>query len=199
MPKRDARVDDYIEKSPEFAQPVLNHIRKLVHEACPEVEETLKWRFPNFLHKGMLCSMAAFKNHCSIGFWKRQLILDKKRNPGKGMGQFGHITAISDLPPRKVLLGYIKEAVRLNEQGIKVPKAKPKRKKVLVIPDVLKEALKRNKKALAAFDNFSYTHKKEYVDWIIEAKREETRVLRLATAIKWLAEGKSRHWKYANC
>ena len=199
MPKRDDRVDVYIAKSAEFAQPILNHIRKLVLEACPEAEETLKWRFPNFLYKGMLCSMAAFKNHCSFGFWKRSLLFDKKSSVGQGMGQFGRITSISDLPPKNVLLGYIKEAVRLNEEGVKVPKARPKRKKPLAIPASLKAALRKNKKALATFDNFSYTHKKEYVDWISEAKREETRDQRLATAIKWMAEGKSRHWKYTNC
>ena len=199
MPKRDARVDAYIAKSQEFARPILNHIRKLVLEACPEAEETLKWSFPNFLYKGMLCSMAAFKNHCSFGFWKRRLIFDKKSSARKGMGQFGRITSISDLPPKKILIGYMKEAVRLNEEGIKVPKAKRRRQKVLAIPDSLKEAMKKNKKASATFEEFSYTHKKEYVDWITEAKREETRDQRLATAIKWLAEGKSRHWKYVNC
>ncbi len=194
MPKRDARVDTYIAKSPEFAQPILNHIRKLVLEACPEAEETLKWSFPNFLYKGMLCSVAAFKNHCSFGFWKRKLIfVNKKVSSGEGMGQFGRITSISDLPPKNVLLGYIKEAVRLNEEGVKVPKARPKRKKPLAIPAPLKSALSKNKKALATFENFSYTHKKEYVDWINEAKREETRDQRLTSAIKWMAEGKSRH------
>ena len=199
MPKRDVRVDGYIAKSAEFAQPILNHIRKLVLEAYPEAEETLKWSFPNFLYKGMLCSMAAFKNHCSFGFWKRRLIFDKKSSAGKGMGQFGRITSISDLPPKNVLLGYIKEAVRLNEEGVKVPKARPKRKKPLAIPDHFMAALKKNKKALATFESFSYTHKKEYVDWIREAKREETRDQRLVSAVKWMAEGKSRHWRYVNC
>jgi len=199
MPKRDARVDAYIARSEEFTKPILNHIRKLVHKACPEVEETLKWTFPHFMHKGILCSVAAFKNHCSFGFWKRRLIFDKKSSAGEGMGQFGRITSISDLPPKNILLGYIKEAIRLNEEGIKVPKARPKRKKPLAIPDSLKAALRKNKKALATFENFSYTHKKEYVDWIREAKREATRDQRLVTAIQWMAEGKSRHWKYLNC
>jgi|SRR5882724_7060435 len=199
MPKRDARVDAYIARSEEFTKPILNHIRKLVHKACPEVEETLKWTFPHFMHKGILCSVAAFKNHCSFGFWKRRLIFDKKSSAGEGMGQFGRITSISDLPAKNILLGYIKEAIRLNEEGIKVPKARPKRKKPLAIPDSLKAALRKNKKALATFENFSYTHKKEYVDWIREAKREATRDQRLVTAIQWMAEGKSRHWKYLNC
>jgi uncharacterized protein YdeI (YjbR/CyaY-like superfamily) len=204
MGKRDARVDAYIEKSADFAKPILNHLRKLVHEGCPEVEESWKWSFPHFMHKGILCSMAAFKNHCAFGFWKGALVTGK--NDGaedlgeEAMGQFGRISAISDLPSEKVLLGYIKEATRLNDEGIKKPTpAKPKTKKELVIPSYFTAALKKNPKAQATFEKFSYSHKKEYVEWVTEAKREETRNQRLATALDWLEEGKSRHWKYANC
>ena len=115
------------------------------------------------------------------------------------MGHFGRIYSIADLPPDKTMLGYIKEAVRLNEEGIKVPKLKPKAKKELVVPDYFTSALRKNKKALATFDNFTYSHKKEYLEWITEAKREETRTQRLETAVAWLAQGKPRNWKYMNC
>ena len=204
MPKRDRRVDTYIANSAEFARPVLRHLRKLVHAGCPEVEETLKWNFPAFMHKGILCSMAAFKQHCTFGFWKWKLILGDKKHPGNGeqdgMGQFGRITSVSDLPKDNVLLGYINKAACLNEQGIKLP-ARPKRrqKKELVIPDYFISVLKENERALTTFQEFSYSHKKEYVEWITEAKREETRNQRIKTAIQWLSEGKSRHWKYAKC
>ena len=201
MGKKDARIDAYIAKSADFAKPILRHIRKLVHAADPEVEETLKWRFPHFMHKGILCGMAAFTRHCTFGFWKGALIFGK--NGGKSdeaMGQFGRITAISDLPKDAVMIGYIKEAARLNEAGAKLPsRPRTKTKKELVVPDYFLAALKKRKKALIAFEGFSNSHKKEYVDWISEAKREDKRQRRLATAVVWLAEGKSRHWKYANC
>src|SRR5213075_2440746 len=129
MGTQDPRIDAYIAKSADFAKPVLKHIRKLVHAACPDVEETLKWSMPFFMHEGILCSMAAFKNHCSFGFWKGTLIFGKDKGPGnnqdEAMGQFGRISAISDLPKDKVLIGYIKEAVRLNQTGARLP-PKPK-------------------------------------------------------------------------
>src|SRR2546425_7837010 len=138
MGTNDPRIDAYIAKSAGFAKPILNHIRKLVHAACPGVEETMKWSMPHFIHKGILCSMAAFKNHCSFGFWKRALIFPKGRAAGnrqdEGMGQFGRISAICDLPGEKVLIGYIKEAVRLNETGASLPaRAKPKERKELIV------------------------------------------------------------------
>ena len=190
MAIKDSRIDAYIAKSADFAQPILKHIRKLVHAACPDVEETMKWSFPHFDYKGMMCSMAAFKQHCSFGFWKGELILGKgpDGDRGEGMGQFGRITALSELPKDATLIGYIKNAVQLNEAGIKLPtSAKPKVKKELTVPDDLIAALKKNKKAQMAFENFSYSHKKEYVEWITEAKREETRKKRLETAIAWMA------------
>ncbi len=203
MGKKDPRVDAYIEKSADFAKPILRHIRSVVHAACPEVEETLKWSFPHFVHQGMLCHMAAFKAHCKFGFWKRALIFNGKgpdESGNKDAGRFGRITAISDLPGKKVLTGYVKEAARLNEAGIKLQsKTKPKERKALVAPACLTEALKRDKKAQAAFENFSYSHKKEYVEWIAGAKTEETRMKRVETAIQWMGQGRSRNWKYLKC
>jgi uncharacterized protein YdeI (YjbR/CyaY-like superfamily) len=200
MPKKDARVDAYIAKAADFAKPILRHLRNLVHTACPEVEETIKWRFPTFIYKGMLCGMAAFKEHCTFGFWKHALIFGEQENSADdGMGQFGKLTSVSQLPKDKVLLGHIKTAMRLNEEGIKVALPKPKARKELTVPDDLLAALKKNKAAGATFANFSYSHRKEYVEWLTEAKREETRQQRLATTIAWLAKGKPRNWKYANC
>jgi uncharacterized protein YdeI (YjbR/CyaY-like superfamily) len=204
MATKDPRVDTYIGKSADFAKPILTHIRELVHQACPEVEETLKWSMPFFTYKGMLCHMAAFKSHCSLGFWKSKLVTENENlssNDEKdGMGQFGRISSLKDLPSDKKMLAYIKEAKRLNDEGIQKPsKPKPKGARELAIPAELSAALKKSKKASAVFEGFSYSHKKEYVDWITEAKRDETKSQRLATTIAWLAEGKSRHWKYANC
>jgi uncharacterized protein YdeI (YjbR/CyaY-like superfamily) len=203
MPKKDPRVDAYIAKSADFARPILRHLRKLVHTACPDVEETLKWSMPAFMHKGILCGMAAFKEHCTLGVWKHSLITTKLAvddKSGEAMGQLGRIKSLADLPPDKVMLAYLKEAVRLNEEGVKI--ARPKRstvEKVLEVPEYFSAALKKNRKALETFENFSYSHKKEYVEWVAEAKREETRAQRIETSIAWLAEGKARNWKYMNC
>ena len=196
MPKQDPRVDTYIAKSADFAKPVLNRIRRLVRAACPEVEETLKWGMPHFVHKGMLCGMAAFKQHCTFHFWKSSLIFGKGKTREDAMGQFGRITSLADLPGDKILTGYLKKGVALNEAGIKKPRPKPKAKKSLIVPEYFLAALKKNKKARTTFMNFSPSCKGEYVEWITEAKRAETRVRRLQTAIQWLAAGKSRNWKY---
>ncbi len=198
MRKKDPRVDAYIAKSADFAKPILNHLRKLVHADCPEVEETMKWSFPHFEYKGVLCGMASFKNHCSFGFWKGELLGIKDGDKAEAaMGQFGRITKLSDLPGDKVLGHYIREAVKLNESGVKLPaRSRPKERQELVVPDDLASALRKNKKALPTFEKFSYSNKKEYVEWITEAKTEATRRKRLETAIEWMSEGKIRNWKY---
>jgi uncharacterized protein YdeI (YjbR/CyaY-like superfamily) len=196
MGKKDARVDKYIAESAEFARPILIHIREIIHKACPEVEEIIKWSFPNFSYKGNLCSMASFKNHCAFGFWKVSLMKDPDKifsaSEDGGMGNLGRISSLKDLPKDKVLIAYIKEAMALNEAGIKVIKEKPAEKKELVIPGYFTNALTKSKKAKDVFDAFSYSHKKEYIEWITEATRER----RIETAIKWLGEGKTRMWKY---
>lgn len=201
MPTIDPWVDDYIDRSAEFAKPILRHIREVVHKACPEVVETKKWSFPHFDYKGMLCSMAAFKEHCAFGFWKQSL-LDQSVLPAEktAMGSFGRITSIKDLPDDKTLKKLIAQAMKLNDAGIKVARPKPTgEKKELVIPEVLMEALAQHEAAAETFNNFPYSKKKDYVEWINEAKTDATRDKRLATSIEWLSEGKSRMWKYEKC
>jgi uncharacterized protein YdeI (YjbR/CyaY-like superfamily) len=197
MGKTDARVDAYIGISAAFAQPILKHLRRLVHSACPEVEETIKWGMPHFTHLGNLCHMAAFKRHCAFGFWRHKLIVGEGSN-AEAMGQFGRISAPAEMPPDKLLADYIRKAARLNEAGVKTPGRSAVKKK-LVVPAYFQAALKKNKKALAMFEGFSPSHRREYVDWITEAKREETRQARIKTALEWLAKGKPRNWKYMNC
>lgn len=198
MPSFDPRIDAYIEKSAEFAQPVMIHLRKLVHRACPEVQETLKWSMPSFEYKGILCGFSAFKEHCAFGFWKHSL-LDQKELNRDAMGSFGRITSKKDLPSDKTIIGLIHQAMELNEKGINVAKKKPAVKKDLVVPEILTKALAKNKKAQTNFDAFSYSKKKDYVEWITDAKTDATRDKRLATTVEWLAEGKSRNWKYEKC
>lgn len=197
----DPRVDAYIEKSNDFAKPILRHIRALVHEACPDLTETMKWSFPHFDYKGMFCSMASFKGHCAFGFWKHSLMDDAALPSEKtAMGSFGRITAISDLPDDETMKALIIKAVKLNDDGVKVVKTKPAaERKELFVPDILLEALARDEAAAATFNNFPYSKKKDYVEWISGAKSEATRDKRLATTIEWLAEGKARNWKYENC
>ncbi len=201
MAKKDPRIDTYIVKSADFAKPILNHLRALVHKACPDAEETMKWSFPHFDYKGeMMCSMAAFKQHCSFGFWKAALMKDPvliaNAKSEAAMGHLGRITSLKDVPADKIILGYIKEAMKLNDDNIKVAKPKPASKSELIIPLYFTAALKKNKKALAVFEGFSYSNKKEYVLWVTEAKTEDTRNKRLTQAIEWMAEGKVRNWKY---
>ena len=198
MGTRDPRIDAYIARAADFAQPILTHLREVVHEACPDVEETMKWSMPHFMYEGMLCGMSAFKQHCAFGFWKGGLIVKAGDRSGeKAMGQFGAIRSIEDLPPRRTIAKYVKEAMRLNEQGVKAPaRARPRNRGPVEVPADLEAALRRNRKARAAFDALSPSHRREYVEWITEAKREETRERRLETALEWMAEGKSRNWKY---
>ena len=196
MGSRDPRVDAYIRNAAPFAQPILTTIRDTVHASCPDVEEAMKWRFPHFLYKGMLCSMASFKQHAAFGFWKGSLVTGGPRS-ADAMGHFGRLTKASDLPSKKVLAGYIRKAALLNEQGVKEPRVKRKAPpKTLTIPADLSAAFKKSQKAQAGFDALSPSHKREYLEWITEAKGAETRARRLAQAIEWMAEGKSRNWKY---
>jgi hypothetical protein len=195
MGKRDPRVDAYIANSADFAKPVLRHIRALVHEACPQVEETIKWRMPHFDYDGILCGMAAFKEHCAFHIWKGSLIVGG--GAPEAMGNFGRITKVSDLPSKTTIMGYIKQAMKLREDRVKNPtRSKPRKQSEVVVPIELASALKKNKKAAAAFEGFPPSHKREYAEWISDAKREETRRRRVETAVEWMIEGKSRNWKY---
>jgi uncharacterized protein YdeI (YjbR/CyaY-like superfamily) len=201
MPTYDPRVDEYIDRSADFAKPILTHLRGLVHKACPEITETLKWSMPAFEYKGIVCGIAAFKEHCTFGFWKHSLLeYDGFSTENTAMGSFGRITSRKDLPSDKVIVELVKRAVELNEKGIKVEKKKSNGdRKELVVPEILTAALKKNKAARETFEKFPYSCKKEYVEWITEAKTEPTRDKRLATTIEWLAEGKRRNWKYEKC
>ncbi len=200
MANKDKRIDVYIANSPDFARPILIHLRDLVHAACPNVEETIRWGFPHFDHKGIMCSVASFKNHCAFGFWKASLMKDAevlKYNNQKAMGHAGKIQSLPDLLSDKIIILQIKEAMKLNEDGIKLPERKNEDKKpVLITPDILKKELVRNRKASNTYKNLSFTHKNEYIEWIEEAKNEATKQKRILTTIEWLMEGKTRNWKY---
>jgi uncharacterized protein YdeI (YjbR/CyaY-like superfamily) len=200
MSTRDPRVDAYIQKQAEFARPILERLREAVHKGCPDVTETVKWSMPFFMRKAILCHMAAFKAHCSFGFWKGNLVVGKSEKSEEGMGQFGRIESLKDLPSDKVLIGYVKKAVELDEAGVKrEPKREPRAPIPTEPPADLAAGLKKNKKARETFEKFRPSHKREYIEWITEAKREETRQKRLAQTLEWLTEGKSRHWKHQNC
>jgi uncharacterized protein YdeI (YjbR/CyaY-like superfamily) len=198
MVKTDPRVDAYIERAADFAKPILRHFREVVHEGAPDCEETIKWGFPHFTRKGILCSMAAFKEHCAIGFWKGALFLpdeaEAEAAKAEAMGEFGRVTSLDDLPARKVLLGYVRKAVELNEAGVKAPSS-PK-KKPLPMPKPFRDALDRNPLAAAWFGKMSPSQRRDYVEWVAEAKREATRERRIATAVEWIAQGKPRNWRY---
>ena len=200
MASHDPRIDAYIAKSAEFARPILEHLRAVVHAACPDVEESLKWSAPHFGYKGaMMCSMAAFKQHCSFGFWLYEDVVGGKAEDGRG--QFGKLTSIKDLPSKKELTAYVRKAMALNVAGVKQQRPKAAPKPPLQLPEDFAALLAQKKHASArkTYDGFSPAAKREYVEWITEAKTDVTRQKRLAITLEWLAEGKQRNWKYMKC
>ncbi|HOX27036.1 MAG TPA: YdeI/OmpD-associated family protein [Candidatus Krumholzibacteria bacterium] len=200
MTKPVPDVDTYIANAPEFARPILEKIRAAFHAGCPELEERIKWGVPSFEYKGMLGGMSAFTQHVSFGFWKSRLMENFARDlgaePAASLMRV-HVRSVADLPPKKVLVAFVREAKRLNDEGIKEPARAPARSpRKLVIPADLKRALASDAKARRTFESFPPGQQREYVEWITSAKREATRAERVATAVAWLAEGKRRNWKY---
>lgn len=202
MATKDERIDAYITASQPFARPILKHLRSLVHKACPEVHETIKWGFPHFEYGGkILCSMASFKEHCAFGFRLGVMMSDpkgilKQVGSNSGMGHFGKISSLDDLPSEKTIIQYIKEAMTLTDEGVSKPKVNNSGSKELEMPDYFVASLKKDKQAHSNFEKFSYSKKKDYVEWITEAKTEATRKKRMDLALEWLREGKGRNWKY---
>lgn len=201
MAEKNPAIDVYIEKASDFAKPILNHLRALVHKTCPQVVESLKWGFPHFTYKDdMLCHMASFKRHCVFGFWKASLMKDswlmENAKAETAMGHYGKITSIQDLPADKIITGHLKEAMKLNDKGIKIKKEKTGPLQEIVPPDYFMQTINKNKQALEVWESFSNSCKKEYVEWITDAKRDETREKRILQAVTWISEGKDRNWKY---
>lgn len=206
MSKRDPRVDVYIAKAAEFAQPILIHIREHVHQACPEAEEAIKWGRPFFLYRGViLCAMAAFKQHCSVMFWGAEMTKTLRHQGAleqDGMGSFGRIATLSDLPDDRKLLRYIRQAAAFVDQGkgktlmAAGGRAAKAPKPAIQPPTDFLSALKKDSSASRVFAAFSPSCKREYVEWIAEAKRPETRNRRIQQAVEWISEGKQRNWKY---
>jgi len=200
----DPRIDAYIGKSAGFAKPVLRHLRKLVHEECPEAGETIKWGMPSFVLDGkILCGMAAFKAHCTFGFWNRDVRRAFRQSGAKAdeaMGDLGRITSLAELPPPADLRRAVRRAAKLIRTPAPARAPRPRRQaRALPVPPDLASALRRNRRAAATFQDLSTSRRNEYVEWITDARRDETRAKRLATALEWLADGKSRNWKYETC
>jgi len=197
---RDPKIDLYIDNAQEFAQPILIYMRELIHEACPQVVESVKLGMPAFDYKGPLIVMGSFKKHMAINFWKAQLMADTENvfvNSGESMGTFGKVSSLQQLPSREVLLAYLYEAIELNENGIKVEKTKKLEKpKDLPIPEDFLKALNDSPKAMSNLQAMSPSHRREYINWILDAKREATRISRIEKAVQQLLENKSRDWKY---
>lgn len=207
MEQYDNRIDAYIEKSADFAKPILIHLRELVHRASPEITETMKWSAPFFEYKGVLCFMMAFKQHAGFGFWKADMLPDPHQilhtEGGESAGSIGKLVRLEDIPEDDILIWYIRQAMAQKDAlgGAKVksaPKsAKPKPIEAAVAtPDYLGELLNQNPIAKTYFEQFSPSQKKEYITWFEEAKSEATRDKRLKEGLEWIGEGKTRHWKY---
>lgn len=199
MGQHDPRVDAYIEKRAEFARPILERLRELVHATCPDVEETIKWGMPSFEYHGILCGMAAFKQHAVFGFWKHELVIGDDEKWREAMGSFGCLRSVRELPTRVQFARWMKKAMQLNVDGVKAPQRKRARRAPAKLHAAFRAALAKSSKARASFAALAPSHRREYVEWIAEAKRDETRARRIATAVQWLAQGKRRNWKYEKC
>ena len=201
MATKDDRIDEYISNAADFARPILMHLRASVHNACPQVIETIKWGFPHFEYNGkILCSMAGFKEHCAFGFRLGSAMNDPnklmRQEDKTGMGHFGRIKSLKDLPSGQILGDYIREAMTLTDEGFSRSVKRTGEKKELQVPEDFLQVLKNDNDAYKNFQTFSYSHRKEYLEWIREAKAEKTRQKRIATAVEWLREGKGKNWKY---
>jgi uncharacterized protein YdeI (YjbR/CyaY-like superfamily) len=202
MPKIDPKVDAYIANAAPFAQPILKHVQSVVMKADPRLQQSIKWSHIAFSYGGLVCLVSAFKEHCGLGFWRgREFLKDDPmvKNAEDSAGSFGKIRSVRDLPPDATLARYVKIAVALNENAVPRPPRPTRAPKPVVVPKALEAALKKNAKARAYFADGSPSLRREYAEWISEAKTEETRDRRVATAVEWLSEGKSRNWKYKNC
>ncbi|MDR6460037.1 uncharacterized protein YdeI (YjbR/CyaY-like superfamily) [Chryseobacterium vietnamense] len=200
MEKYSSKIDAYIEKSQDFAKPILHYIRETVHEFCPDAEETMKWSFPHFIYKGKnLCAMASFKQHCTFGFWlekEMKTMQEITQNIEKNsMFSLGKIEQVADLPSKPQLKKAIKEAMELTDMGVTMKKAPPS-KIEMEIPDYFQRALEAHPKAKEIFEKASPSFRKEYIAWVTETKTEATRDKRLEQSLEWIAEGKGRNWKY---
>jgi uncharacterized protein YdeI (YjbR/CyaY-like superfamily) len=196
----DPRIDSYIARQADFARPILLHLRSAVHSACPEAEETMKWSMPHFLYKGrMLVGMAAFKAHATFGFWRSKDVVGETGAECDAMGQFGRLTSVDDLPADDVLRALIRKAMALSDEGTRPARPKAPPKAELETPPELEAALFENPAARATFESFPPSCRREYVEWVVEAKRPETREKRIAQAVEWMAQGKRRNWKYEKC
>lgn len=196
-------VDQYIEAAAAFARPILRHVRACFHRACPDIEETIKWGFPYFVKDGMVGGMSAFKAHVSVGFWNADRLTDPEglmaKVGGNEMAAF-KVGSLDDLPAEGTIIGWVREAVALNESGYKRPMRTARKDPALIsAPDDLAAAMDRVPAAQATWDGFAYSHRKEYVDWIVSAKRDATRDQRVAQAVEWMSGGKRRNWKYEQC
>lgn len=198
---RDPRIDAYIAKAAPFAQPILTHLRELVHRLLPDAEETIKWSAPFFTLDGSpLANMAAFKAHAAFGFWRHAQVIGMPDREG-AMGSFGKLTDLGDLPRDTELAALIAEAARLIRDKVPDPRraaVKPKKPEAEV-PVALAAALATNPAAQRTWDGFPPSHRREYCEWVAEAKRDETQSKRVAQTVEWVAEGKDRNWKYKNC
>jgi len=202
MAKKDPRIDTYIAEAAPFARPILKHLRKVIHQGCPNAVETIKWNSPFIDYRGLLCGFAAFKAHCALFFWRGIEVghlLPKTNTADAGMGQFGKISSLADLPKDSVLLACVRSAVAQRDAPDSKPKRTKKPAKEMPVPPDLKKELAANASAAATFNKFSPSNRREYIEWITEAKRPATRQQRLKTTLEWLAEGKPRNWKYLEC
>jgi hypothetical protein len=198
MATTDPRIDAYIAKQGDFARPILTWIRAQMHAASPDIGEAIKWGMPFFTYQDRpLANMAAFKAHASFGFWDRAGMATGKE--GEAMGQYGRLTSLADLPPEAEFCALVQAALAPIAAGDAPKRVRGAPKPDLPVPDALAQALADDALATATWDGFPPGCRREYSEWIGEAKRPETRDKRVAQTIAQLREGKKMNWKYESC
>lgn len=198
MNEASENITAYIEKAtPEFKE-VMIALRSVLNNPNFDIKEDWKWGAPNFNNEGMICWLAHFRNHVGMNFFKGTLIKDKYNlfthyREEKGNRQL-KFSDINQIIPEQIEY-YIEEAIKLNQENIKVVKKEIDTS----LPLDLETELNNNPKAKMFFESLAPSYKRDYIEWIEEAKREATRTKRLATTMEWLSEGKKKNWKYENC
>src|SRR5438270_1264994 len=186
--RRVARdVNDSLANAPEGTRPILVRLRRIFRQASPKLEEAIKWGVPCYLFKGPVGGFAAYKQHVSWGLWKSRALNDPEGLLGRGVSVMaGKITKVSEIPPAAKIIALIEQVIALNEAGIKSPKPPEPE-----LPADFAAAMKKAGKAARHYAAFTPARKWQYVNWVTQAKRAETRAKRIEIAVERIGEGKT--------
>jgi hypothetical protein len=194
------QINQYMAELPEWQRRMLVRLRQLIHEAAPEVEEAWRWDKPHFDNAGIMVGLCAFKEHVAVWFHKGALLKDTKklfeataRTEEKGMRAYK--LHEGDKINEAAFLDLVKQAVAVNDKGTKLREAKPT-KKALVVPEDLEQVLRKDPTAWANWEAFPVGHRRAYVEWVTDARQEETRKRRIAQSLEKIREGEQQEERH---